>query len=74
MKGTPSKLFDLIRSYRAGRSDREGVSLRDYLAAHCPLTLDEFRARYRHSDAAQVEAGFAEARYRYADAMLRARG
>lgn len=74
--------FVFLRSTIEGRgigpgplpADEGGLTLRDYLAAHCPLTLEEFRGRFRHhADEAQLEAGFALARYRYADAVLAAR-
>lgn len=56
----------------------EGMTLRDYFAAHCPMTIVEFGHGLEaigHEDASadQMLTAFARIRYNYADAMLKAR-
>jgi hypothetical protein len=64
---------------------QEGMTLRDYFASQCPLTINEFVAVYGFRDLPSLfddsneghwEAMlilFSEYRYDYADAMLKAR-
>lgn len=54
----------------------QGMSLRDYHAAHCPITFSEFLRAWSKTDIASAEesiAAYATLRQRYADAMLKAR-
>ena len=58
--------------------NEEELSLRDYFAAHCPLTLLEFSKGVDAENAKAMGTAkfircFAEARYQYADAMLEVR-
>lgn len=50
-----------------------GMSLREYFAAHCPITLSEFLMGWKLAKEAPTEvalARFAAFRFDYADAML----
>lgn len=50
-----------------------GMGLRDYFAAHCPITLTEFISGWKPqgvADSTEVIAAYVEFRGRYADAML----
>lgn len=49
----------------------EGMTLRDYFAAHCPISFDESENYNLNAEDAIVF--YANVRYEYADAMLRAR-
>lgn len=53
-------------------------TLRDYFAAHCPMTLETYlmgvdKEKIKAWKTADALASFALARYQYADAMLKAR-
>jgi hypothetical protein len=51
-----------------------GISIRDYFAAHCPISLDDAAAYFRESkDERPFMEFFCETRLPYADAMLKAR-
>jgi len=55
---------------------RGGLSMRDYFAAHAPITLEEARAVHAHRMDVSFEQVFltwSQMRFAYADAMLRAR-
>jgi hypothetical protein len=55
---------------------QRGMTLRDYFAAHCPITFTEFLKGWKRPDDANTEAAFdrfAELRLEYAAAMLKAR-
>ena len=50
------------------------VELRDYFAAHCPITLTEFAKGYtkiNEDSTTESLAAFAIFRFRYADSMLK---
>ena len=56
--------------------DSWGMSLRDYFAAHCPITFSEFVAGWNKTAQAttpETLAAFSRFRFLYADAMLAAR-
>lgn len=59
-----------------GNSYGEGMSLRDYLAAHCPITFTEHLEGWKQTNKASTDEAmiaYARFRYKYADAMLVAR-
>jgi hypothetical protein len=52
-----------------------GMSLQDYFAAHCPITLTEFLigwTKTKESTGSEAMSRFAELRIEYADAMIAA--
>lgn len=58
------------------RAPEKGMSLRDYFAAHCPLTFTEFLAGWKFSATATTSEAlkaWAEIRTDYAAGMLSAR-
>lgn len=65
---------DIDRASERDTYPQEGMSLRDYFAAHCPLTLTEWvqgkNPDYIQQDTFMLE--YAEFRVKYADAMLEA--
>jgi hypothetical protein len=53
-----------------------GMTLRDYFAAHCPITFTEFLKGWKRTGETNTDDAFqrfAEFRHQYADAMLAAR-
>lgn len=53
-----------------------GLTMRDYFAAHCPVTFTEFLSGWRGTSQASLSESldaFASLRVNYADAMLKAR-
>ncbi len=53
-----------------------GMSLRDYFAAHCPITFSEFLQGWKRTHEASTDEAlerYAEFRFEYADAMLTAK-
>ena len=52
------------------------ITLRDYLAAHCPVSFSEFLRGWTNTETATATTSmeaYAVLRYRYADAMLKER-
>jgi hypothetical protein len=60
---------------QGGFMDHPGMTLRDYFASHCPITLTEVvqAAGAGNEPASAVINAYALIRYQYADAMLAAR-
>lgn len=46
----------------------DGMTLRDYFAAHCPITMEEADDYHMHEDG--LISFYAAMRYEYADAMI----
>lgn len=57
---------------------QKGMTLRDYFAAHCPMTLTEYITALpddakRDFTTERLFSGFAQKRMEYADAMIKER-
>ena len=71
----PQHSWQRIDKVEEGRCE-PGMTIRDYFAAHCPVTFSDFRSNYPdggHLNIADHLSLYADFRWQYADAMLKDR-